>query len=83
MYSSIMKFLWCCFLTIVFLGGIVSLTYASPITLDGKFADWDGQACMNDRAYDSNPSGDILKFYWATNDNESNLYFMIERRGWG
>ncbi|MGS0765339.1 hypothetical protein [Syntrophomonas curvata] len=56
---------------------------SSTITLDGQFDDWEGQASIADPAYDSNPSGDILKFYWATNDDDSNLYFMIERRGWG
>jgi hypothetical protein len=61
----------------------VQSAYASPITLDGKFGDWEGQAYMDDPAYDANASGDIVKFYWATNDGDSNLYFMIERRGWG
>ncbi|WP_054692122.1 hypothetical protein [Syntrophomonas palmitatica] len=56
---------------------------ADSITLDGKFSDWEGQAYVNDPAYDSFPSGDITKFAWATNDGENNLYFMIERRGWG
>ena len=56
---------------------------SSHITLDGQFADWEGKAHMDDQAYDAFPSGDITRFYWATNDGESNLYFMIERRGWG
>jgi len=71
------------FIVLALIFGPVQLAYASPITLDGQFDDWEGQACMNDPAHDSNPSGDILKFYWATNDDDSNLYFMIERRGWG
>lgn len=55
-----------------------SLFAASPITLDGQFDDWEGQAYMADPAYDAK-QGDILSFYWATNDNDSNLYFMIQR----
>jgi hypothetical protein len=51
---------------------------ASPIILDGQFNDWKGQAYMSDPAEDAQ-KGDILNFYWATNDNDSNLYFMIER----
>lgn len=54
---------------------------ASPITLDGQFDDWEGQAYMDDPAYDAFVNGDIVKFSWATNDDDSNLYFMIERAG--
>lgn len=55
-----------------------SLLAASPITLDGQFEDWEGQAYMSDPDNDAR-KGDISKFYWATNDEDSNLYFMIER----
>ena len=55
------------------------LLAAGPITLDGRFKDWEGQACMNDPAKDATSGNDILKFYWANNEGESNLYFMIER----
>lgn len=51
---------------------------ANDIILDGRFSDWNGQASLDD------PQGDVLitdiaKFSWATNDNASNLYFMIQR----
>lgn len=55
---------------------------ASPITLDGQFDDWEGQAFMDDPSYDAFVNGDIVKFGWATNDDDSNLYFMIQRRDW-
>jgi hypothetical protein len=54
---------------------------ASAITLDGSFDDWEGQAYITDPPKDGNDFGDIVKFSWATNDNDSNLYFMIERTG--
>lgn len=56
---------------------------AANIQLDGQFGDWDGQAVFHDPSNDANASGDILNFYWATNDGEERLYFMVERRGRG
>lgn len=34
---------------------------------------------MNDPAKDATSGNDILKFYWANNEDDSNLYFMVER----
>ncbi len=55
--------------------------YASDIQLDGSFADWEGQASMSDSYYDAFcPEDDIIKFSWATNANDDNLYFMLQNR---
>lgn len=55
--------------------------YASDIQLDGSFADWEGQASMSDSYYDAFcPEDDIIKFSWATNENDDNLYFMLQNR---
>lgn len=67
------------FIVLALIFGPAQLAYASPITLNGKFADWDGQACMNDPAKDATSANDILKFCWANNEDDSNLYFMVER----
>lgn len=52
---------------------------ANGITLNGSFSDWDGQSNLTDRTGDAFLTGDITKFAWATNNNDSNLYFMIKR----
>lgn len=70
------------FIVLALIFGPVRLVYASPITLDGQFDDWEGQAYMDDPAYDAFVNGDIVKFGWATNDDDSNLYFMIKCQGW-
>lgn len=57
--------------------------YAADIQLDGNFDDWQGKTSISDSLYDSFPSGDIVRFYWATNEEDSDLYFMIERQGYG
>ncbi|MGE5392049.1 MAG: hypothetical protein ACM3PE_13405 [Deltaproteobacteria bacterium] len=66
---------------IIFVFGLPRTVLAgSPITLDGNFDDWIGQPSMADPAEGSDwDSDDIVKFSWATNDNEEMLYFMIER----
>ncbi|PKM76543.1 MAG: hypothetical protein CVU90_12025 [Firmicutes bacterium HGW-Firmicutes-15] len=57
--------------------------FAANIQIDGNFDDWQGKASIADPTYDAFPSGDIVKFYWATNEGDSNLYFMIDRLGFG
>lgn len=47
--------------------------------LDGKFADWEKQACLNDPENNCDPGSDFKSIYWNTNANEEKLYFMIER----
>lgn len=72
----------CVFLTVVMFVILLSpsIAYAGdPITLDGQFADWTGRANITDRTGDAFLTGDITEFAWTTNDNESNLYFMIKR----
>lgn len=70
------------FLVIAFFCNVPS-AQAADIQLDGQFDDWDGQAVFNDPANDANASGDILNFYWAADEGEKRLYFMIARRGYG
>ena len=71
------------FILLVILFVCCNPVWAVDIQLDGNFEDWQGKAFLSDPAYDSSPSGDILNFYWSTNGVNSDLYFMIERRGWG
>lgn len=47
--------------------------------LDGSFDDWQGQAFLSDMEGDGPSHNDFKKISWATNENESSLYFMIER----
>ena len=56
---------------------------ASNITVDGNFNDWDGQPSMSDPVDGFHSYEDIIKFSWATNDGDSTLYFMIQRKAWG
>lgn len=63
----------------VFLWPPLSPAEAGRITIDGRFEDWAGQAHLADRRGDGGPGGDLASFYWATNEGESNLYFMVER----
>lgn len=74
------------FIVLMILGLIILVpqsALASDIQLDGQFNDWEGQAVFNDPSYDANASGDILNFYWAANNEQKKLYFMIQRRGLG
>lgn len=57
----------------------VPSVYASVITIDGQFDDWEGQPCLNDGRGDAVPTGDIATFYWGTNEGINRLYFMLER----
>jgi hypothetical protein len=53
---------------------------AGPITLDGAFGDWSGQANLPDPVGDCGKSSiDLDNFAFATNPDESNVYFMAER----
>ncbi len=54
---------------------------AGPIVLDGQFNDWVGQSCITDPQGDqtAGASTDIKTFCFATNPNDSTLYFMAER----
>jgi len=56
-----------------------SLAAGNDIVLDGNFNDWTGQANLPDRVGDAFLCGDITEFAWATNDNDSKLYFMMKR----
>jgi hypothetical protein len=53
---------------------------AGPITLDGVFDDWAGQASISDPHGDAaNGPTDIRSFSFATNPGDPSLYFMAER----
>jgi hypothetical protein len=53
---------------------------AGLIVLDGQFEDWDGQARVDDPQGDArNERTDIKAFFFATNPDEDNAYFMLER----
>ncbi|MCL5958152.1 MAG: hypothetical protein M1358_02355 [Chloroflexi bacterium] len=52
---------------------------AEPIAIDGRFNDWSGREHITDKSGDGASRKDIHYFYWGTNDNDPNLYFMIER----
>lgn len=57
---------------------------AGPISLDGQFADWSGQATIGDPEGDASGAGtDIKAFYFATNPDDETAYFMAERYGGG
>lgn len=47
--------------------------------LDGKFSDWRGRAHLSDAEGDGHLGNDIKEVFWATNENDSCLYFMIAR----
>ena len=47
--------------------------------LDGSFEDWQGRTFLSDVEGDGCSHNDFKKISWATNENESSLYFMIER----
>lgn len=53
--------------------------YASVITIDGQFDDWEGQPHISDGRGDAVQKGDIAAFYWGTNEGINRLYFMLER----
>lgn len=56
---------------------------ANDITMDGGFGDWSGQANVYDSLNGLLLTDDIYYFYWATNEGDSSLYFMIQRYSWG
>ncbi len=47
--------------------------------MDGEFADWRGRACVDDSGEDGRIGHDFKKLSWATNENDSRIYFMMER----
>ena len=49
------------------------------LNLDGKFGDWRGRTVLEDPTGDGRRGNDFKKIAWATNENDNNLYFMIER----
>jgi hypothetical protein len=60
---------------------VVALTVPGPITIDGSFSDWAGQAFLTD-PFDDQESGheyDLHEMYWANNLNEEVNYHMIKR----
>lgn len=60
--------------------GVVPAWAAGPISLDGEFADWSGQANIGDPDGDATGGGaDIKAFFFATNPNDETAYFMAER----
>ncbi len=57
---------------------------ASSIVLDGEFADWRGQAHLDDPAGDAKDvTSDLLMFYFGSNPGEDTAYFMAERQEGG
>ncbi|MGE5392048.1 MAG: hypothetical protein ACM3PE_13400 [Deltaproteobacteria bacterium] len=76
---------FCSIILLVFLQMVIVTPAfaANQITLDGSFNDWSGQAYLYDSLNGLFLSDDINYFYWATNEGESNLYFMIQRWSWG
>ena len=55
---------------------------ANTIDLDGKFADWTGQANIADAAGDADDDEEnITKFWWADNSDESKFYWRVDRIG--
>lgn len=56
--------------------------FAAPgdVVMDGEFEDWNGRAYLPDPYDDTKHHWDDVRYwYWATNDNVSALFFMIER----
>lgn len=47
--------------------------------LDASFSDWRGRAHVTDPEGDAEAGHDFKNISWATNENDSRLYFMIER----
>jgi hypothetical protein len=70
-----------CFLTaLLWLGHTGPAFAASPIDLDGDFADWSGQANIVDVSGDANKDErDVTKFWWADNADVSTFYWRIDR----
>jgi len=61
-----------------------SVSAAGPIVLDGLFDDWAGQMHLDDPPGDAkNEKTDMSAFYFGTNPDDSNLYFMAGRWGGG
>lgn len=53
---------------------------ASPIVLDGQFGDWLGKARLEDGYGDTKHHWDDVRYwYWATNDGQSAIFFMVQR----
>lgn len=53
---------------------------ATPIDIDGEFSDWSGKAHLVDPMRDTKHHWDDVRYwYWATNDGESTIFFMVER----
>ncbi|HHY93399.1 MAG TPA: hypothetical protein GX513_00080 [Firmicutes bacterium] len=52
----------------------------SNIHLDGRFDDWEGQARLEDPAdQPESAPDDVAFFYWGTNEDDPNMYFMAQR----
>ncbi|MEN6351460.1 MAG: exosortase family protein XrtG [Syntrophomonas sp.] len=47
--------------------------------LDGKFNEWRGRAHLGDTEGDGHLGNDLKDVFWATNENDTHLYFMVER----
>lgn len=47
--------------------------------IDGQFADWRGRAALDDPGRDGRSGQDFKKLAWATNENDSRVFFMVER----
>ena len=48
--------------------------------MDGEFEDWQGQAYLDDPYDDTKHHwDDVRHWYFATNDNVSAMYFMMQR----
>jgi len=54
-------------------------SFVPDCELDGSFDDWQGRACLSDVEGDGRPHNDFKRISWTTNENESSLYFMLER----
>lgn len=47
--------------------------------MDGEFVDWRGRAHLSDEEGDGRLGCDLKEISWGTNENDSNIYFMLER----
>jgi len=64
------------FIIIIFPPGTL---FMPNCVLDGKFNDWQGKAYLSDTSGDAEDSHDISRLYYATNENDEKLYFMLQR----
>lgn len=57
-----------------------TVAYAAPVTIDGTFTDWAGQAHLTSPSRNGPTRTDVAAFYWASDKEMFETYWMVERQ---